>query len=130
MAQAHATARAAADTGRPQPGTPAFEQSLSNVQDINNWDVGAALRVRANLLHAEGQVNIAEALRRGGKTWLPANVDLLAGADHRTYLVVPDGNYFVNPEPGKDPLRDNLTYGKTGGFLQAGARLLLSLIHI
>ena len=130
VAQAHATARAAADTGRPQPGTPTFEQSLSNVQNINNWDVGAALRVRANLLHAEGQVNITEALCRGGKNWLPHNVDLLAGADHRTYLVVPDGNYFVNPELGKDPLRDNLTYGKTGGFLQAGARLLDEKIRL
>ena len=29
-------------------------------------DVGAALRVRANLLHAEGQVNVAEAWRRSG----------------------------------------------------------------
>ena len=104
VAQAHVAARAAADAGRPQPGTPAFRQSLDNVQGINNWDVGAALRVRANLLHAEGQVNMAEALRRGGKTWLPRRVDLLAGADHRTYLVLPDGNYFINPEPGKDPL--------------------------
>ena len=129
IAQAHATARAAADTGRPQPGTPTFQQSLSKVQSINNWDIGAALRVRANLLHAEGQVNLAEALRRAGHR-LPATLDLLAGADHRTYIVVPDGNYFINPEKAKDPLRDNLTYGKTGGFLQAGARLLAEKIRL
>ncbi|GAA3978938.1 TonB-dependent receptor [Hymenobacter antarcticus] len=128
VAQAHATARAAADAGRPQPGTPAFQQSLDNVQNINNWDVGAALRVRANLLHAEGQVNIAEALRRAGHR-LPTTLDLLVGADHRTYIVVPDGNYFVNPEQGKDPF-SNLTYGKTGGFLQAGARLMNEKIRL
>ncbi len=122
VATALATARAAADAGRLEPGTEAFNQRLSHLQDINNWDVGAALRVQARLLHGEAQVNIAEALRRGGRA-LPASLDLLAGADHRTYLVVPDGNYFVNPNPGKDPLTNNLTYSKTGGFVQAGGRL-------
>jgi outer membrane receptor protein involved in Fe transport len=122
VAQALATARTAADAGRLQPGTDAFNQRLSTLQDVNNWDVGAALRVRANLAHAEAQVNLAEALRRGGRA-LPPGLDLLAGADHRTYVVVPDGNYFVNPNPGKDPLTDNLTYSKTGGFVQVGERL-------
>jgi outer membrane receptor protein involved in Fe transport len=121
-ADAHRAARQAADAGRLQPGTDAFNQRLSQLQDINNWDVGAALRVRANLAHAEAQVNIAEALRRGGAS-LPATIDLLAGADYRTYIVVPDGNYFINPNPGKDPLTDNLAYSKTGGFVQAGGHL-------
>ncbi|WP_082115947.1 TonB-dependent receptor [Hymenobacter terrenus] len=129
VAQAHATARTTADAGRPQPGTPQFRKQLAAVQNINNWDVGAALRVRANLVHAEGQINITEALRRGGQSWLPGNVDLLAGADHRTYIVVPDGNYFINPEKGQDPF-SNLTYGKTGGFLQASARLLAEKIRL
>ncbi|MBO0358110.1 TonB-dependent receptor [Hymenobacter sp. BT186] len=129
VAQAHATARAAADAGRLQPGTAEFKQRLAELADINNWDAGAALRVKADLVHAEGQVNLAEALRRGG-TQLPANYDVLVGADHRTYLIQPDGNYFINPESGKDPLRDNLTYSKTGGFVQAGARLLDERIRL
>ncbi|WP_230688180.1 TonB-dependent receptor [Hymenobacter jeongseonensis] len=129
VAQAHATARTAADADRPQPGTWLFQEGLNRVQNVNNWDVGAALRVRANLLHAEGQVNLSEALRRGGRTWLPANFDLLAGADHRTYIVVPDGNYFTNPKRKQDPY-SNLTYSKTGGFLQAGARLLNEKIRL
>lgn len=121
VAQAHAAARAAADAGRLEPGTPAFRQRLGELQDINNWDRGAALRVQANMLHAEGQVDIAEALRRGGSAW-PAGVSLLVGADHRTYLVRPDGNYFINPARNKDPY-SNLLYGKTGGFAQTGWRL-------
>jgi outer membrane receptor protein involved in Fe transport len=129
VAQALATARTAADAGRLQPGTDAFNQRLSTLQDVNNWDVGAALRVRANLAHAEAQVNIAEAIRRGGAR-LPASLDLLAGADHRTYIVVPDGNYFVNPSPGKEPLNDNLTYAKTGGFVQAGGRLFAEKLRL
>ena len=128
-AQAHATARTAADAGRPQPGTPEFQARLRAVQDINNWDVGAALRVQANLVHAESQVNVAEALRRSGRSWLPAWADLLAGADHRTYLVTPDGNYFVNPAKNRAPY-STLTYGKTGGFVQAGARLYNERIRL
>ncbi|WP_216726826.1 TonB-dependent receptor [Hymenobacter siberiensis] len=127
--QALASARAAADAGRLQPGTTAFNQRLSQLQDVNNWDVGAALRVRASLLHAEAQANLAEALRRGG-AHLPATLDLLAGADHRTYIVVPDGNYFINPNPGKDPLNDNLTYSKTGSFVQAGGRFFAEKLRL
>ena len=129
VADALRTARGAADAGRLQPGTEAFNQRLSQLQDINNWDVGAALRVRANLAHAEAQVNVAEAIRRGGRA-LPAGLDLLAGADHRTYIVVPDGNYFINPNPGKDPLNDDLLYSKTGGFVQAGGRLLQEKLRL
>jgi iron complex outermembrane receptor protein len=129
VAAALATARTAADAGRLQPGTEAFGQRLSQLQGVNNWDVGAALRVQASLAHAEAQLNLAEALRRGGHA-LPATLDLLAGADHRTYIVVPDGNYFVNPNPGKDPLADDLTYSKTGGFVQAGGRLLADRLRL
>ncbi|TGE24014.1 TonB-dependent receptor [Hymenobacter aquaticus] len=123
VAQAHQAGRAAADAGRYQPGTALFEEKLGELQNINNWDQGAALRVRADLVHAEGQLNVAELLRRGGRLPLPTALDLLAGADHRTYVIQPDGNYFINPAPGQDPY-SALTYGKTGGFVQAGARLL------
>ncbi|GAA3930597.1 TonB-dependent receptor [Hymenobacter algoricola] len=130
VAQAHAAARTAADAGRLQPGTPEFGQRLRELQNINNWDRGAALRVQANLLHAEGQVNLGAVLRQDGRRGLPAAVDLLAGADHRTYVIEPDGNYFINPGKGRDPLGDNLTYSKTGGFVQAGARLLAGKVRL
>ncbi|MDU0372654.1 TonB-dependent receptor [Hymenobacter endophyticus] len=128
VAQAHATARTAADAGRLQPGSPEFQQRRRELADINNWDQGAALRVRARLLHAEGQVNVAEALRRSGKG-LPAWADALVGLDHRTYFIRPDGNYFINPAAGEDPY-STVTYGKTGGFVQAGARLWQEKIRL
>jgi iron complex outermembrane receptor protein len=68
-------------------------------------------------------------LSRNGQRLLPTYLDLLAGADHRTYVVVPDGNYFINPARDKDPY-SNLTYGKTGGFVQAGARLLGAKVRL
>ncbi|HET9505101.1 MAG TPA: TonB-dependent receptor [Hymenobacter sp.] len=129
VAAAHAAARTTADAGRLQPGTAAFNERLGELQDINNWDRGAALRVQARLLHAEAQLNLAEALRRRGHA-LPDKLDLLAGADHRTYLVMPDGNYFVNPAPGKDALGDQLAYSKTGGFVQAGGRLFREKLRL
>ncbi|QNH63714.1 TonB-dependent receptor [Hymenobacter sediminicola] len=129
VAQAHAAARAAADAGRLQPGTPEFRQRLQELADINNWDEGAALRVEAEMLHAEAQLNLGEALRRSGRNGLPAWADVLLGADHRTYFIQPDGNYFINPEKGEDPY-STLTYGKTGGFVQAGARLLQERIRL
>ncbi|SDX64613.1 iron complex outermembrane recepter protein [Hymenobacter psychrophilus] len=123
VAAAHAAARAFADTGRLQPGTSAFRQRLNALADINNWDQGAALRVRADLLHAEVQANLGASLRQGGGKGLPVWADVLVGADHRTYFVQPDGNYFINPNPGRDQF-STLAYGKTGGFAQVGARLL------
>ncbi|WP_428664736.1 TonB-dependent receptor [Runella sp.] len=113
LADALRESRTFADAGRPQPGTEAFKNSLSRLQDINNWDIGAALRVKANLYHAEGQWNLTE-------EWLEkwrkqTGIEILAGFDHRTYAIVPDGNYFINPVSDTR----NLTYGKTGGFVQA-----------
>ncbi|NVO32719.1 TonB-dependent receptor [Hymenobacter lapidiphilus] len=123
VAAAHAAARTFADAGRLQPGTPQFRQRLNALSDINNWDQGAALRVQANLLHAEVQANLGQALRQAGGKGMPVWADVLVGADHRTYFVQPDGNYFINPNPGRDQF-STLAYGKTGGFVQAGARLL------
>lgn len=112
-ATAHGQARTIADAGRYQPGTPAFNNALNKLQNINNWDSGAALRVRASFIQAEAQINLTD-------EWLSTlkkntGLELLLGADHRTYIIVPDGNYFINPAIGKE--YQDIHYGKTGGFL-------------
>ena len=107
------TARATADHGRPQPGTAAFEAQIIKLRAINNWDIGAALRVQSWLYHAEGQVEPTQALWSGFRQ--KTGINLLAGFDYRQYIVFPDGNYFINPD-GSDR---NLVYYKTGGFMQA-----------
>lgn len=119
------TARSVADQGRPQPGSPQMNDLIARLRDINNWDIGAALRVKSWLYHAEGQVELTRSLWRSlhEKTGL----QVLAGFDSRLYVVFPDGNYFINPErPGED-----LNYHKYGGFVQAsrafiGERLRVS----
>ncbi|KGO85520.1 TonB-dependent receptor [Flavobacterium rivuli WB 3.3-2 = DSM 21788] len=125
-AQALNQARAAADMGRLQPGTTAFKNKLNELADINNWDEGAALRVRDKLVHGEAQVDISKVLGKNFKE--STGLDLLAGADYQSYIINPDGNYFINPKPGKT--FNTFSYGKTGGFIQAGKSLLHGLLKL
>lgn len=112
-------ARSFADQGRPQPGTATFNQLVDKLRDINNWDVGAALRVKSWLYHVEGQAELTHKLWRQFQQ--KTGIQLLTGFDYRQYVVFPDGNYFINPvESGS-----NLIYTKMGGFVQ-GTRLLLA----
>ncbi|AKD57015.1 TonB-dependent receptor [Spirosoma radiotolerans] len=105
-------ARAIADKGRPVPGTPTFNDLVAKLRDINNWDIGAALRVQSWMYHVEGQVEPTRVLWQRFRQQTGINIQ--AGFDFRRYVVFPDGNYFINPtEAGK-----NLVYGKTGGFVQ------------
>jgi outer membrane receptor protein involved in Fe transport len=114
--QALAQARQLADAGRYQPGTAAFKNTLDKLADINNWDIGSALRVKDDMWHAEGQVDVSNAISSTFKE--KTGVELLAGFDHRTYIIHPDGNYFINYEKGKE--YSNIDYNKTGGFVQVG----------
>ncbi|MVT12143.1 TonB-dependent receptor [Chitinophaga tropicalis] len=119
-AQAHRDARTAADAGRYLPGTAAFNQTLQRLQQINNWDTGAALKVKASFIHAEGQWELTNGLLTGLKK--STGMELMVGADHRTYIIEPDGNYFINPEAGKE--YSNINYSKTGGFVSVTQYLL------
>ena len=124
--QALSQARLAADRGRFQPGTNAFGNTLNQLADINNWDQGAALRVKDDLVHAEAQVDVSKAI--GADFTQHTGLEVLAGADYQAYIIQPDGNYFVNPE-GSDPGK-TFSYAKTGGFVQAGKYLLNKMLKL
>ncbi len=79
--------------------------------DINNWDIGAALRVKSTLVHGEGLINWDKAF---ASFFEKIDAKLLSGVDYRNYIIVPDGNYFINPVHADE----NLTYQKTGAFTQ------------
>jgi iron complex outermembrane receptor protein len=113
VADAMREARNQADLGRLQPGTQAYKDQIAKLRDINNWDLGAALRVKANLYHSEFQQDLSN-------EWLKSlkenqKLSLMYGLDFRNYSIVPDGNYFINPTKENG----NLNYWKTGGFVQA-----------
>lgn len=124
--QALGQARQAADLGRLQPGSAAFKSTLEELADVNNWDVGSALRVKDNLVHGEGQVDIAKAI--GSQFRENTGLDLQAGVDYQAYIIQPDGNYFINPAAGKT--FDTFSYGKTGAFFQAGKKLFTELLQV
>ena len=112
-------ARSFADSGRLEPGNKAWNTTFDKLKNINNWDSGAALRVKANLINIDAQINLTDELLSNLKK--NAQVDLVAGFDYRMYIVVPDGNYFINPYKGHG--YDNLVYSKTGGFVAATKQL-------
>ncbi len=110
--QAIQNAHNEADKGRLQPHTAEFDALIKKLGDINNWDIGAALRVQSWLYHVEAQADITqEWLKSVREKW---GLSILTGFDFRTFEVVPDGNYFINPVEANR----NLTYQKTGGFVQ------------
>ena len=115
--------RKQADNGRPQPNTPAFNQLIEKLGDINNWDIGAALRVKSYMFHTEGLSDLSSKLAPNlqNKGW-----GLLAGFDYRNYFVVPDGNYFINPKDNDK----NLNYWKGGGFIQGSKTFLNQKIKV
>lgn len=134
LAQAFADARAVADAGRAEPGTPAFEALKNTIIGINNWDHansgivgapatgGAWLKQQSALYHAEGQYDLSKYIKI---------FDIQAGADYRRYLVTPDGNNFVDfSRPVNErnvPLADGTfgnkqKYEKYGAFVQLTKR--------
>jgi len=120
-ADALTAARTYADAGRLQPHTQAMDDKIRELRDINNWDQGAALRVKAGLLHAEFQHDVTRLLLAN-----TAGLQLMYGLDYRNYIIVPDGNYFINPtQEGK-----NLTYWKAGGFVQATQAMFNSKLKV
>lgn len=124
IAEAHRLARQTADTGRPEPNTERFNILENQLKNINNWDYGAALRVRSRMFHAEAQYNLTEGLLKSLRSKI--KTDLLVGMDHRAYIIIPDGNYFINPTHSGQ----NLSYGKTGAFLQASRYLFSERVKI
>ncbi|KQX15119.1 TonB-dependent receptor [Flavobacterium sp. Root420] len=111
VADAHRMARTSSDQGRFIPGTEAYENKKNELIDINNWDIGAALRAKSTLVHGEGLINWDKAF---ASFFEKINANLLSGFDYRNYIIVPDGNYFINPKSDSE----NLTYQKTGAFIQ------------
>lgn len=112
ITQAITGARSFADKGRPEPYTAQIDELIDRLTTINDWNLGAALQVKATMYHAEMQHDLSkDFLKELNKK---NTLSLMYGMDYREYVVVPDGNYFINPVKSGA----NLIYYKFGGFLQ------------
>ena len=123
-------ARSVADQGRFIPGTAAFNTQRDIINGVNNWDHssvypqsgtstgGAALWQKSRMYNADGQYDLSKKVKF---------VDLLVGADFRTYQILPDGNNFVDfsraPADRATPGGNSVYYTKFSGFAQATKRL-------
>jgi iron complex outermembrane recepter protein len=125
-ADRHRDARALTDQGRFEPGTQAFNDILNKVSSINNWDSGAALRVKAAFIHGDLQWDLSEKLAK--TLGSSAGLELLWGVDFRTYFIQPDGNYFINPKA--DKADKDLVYSKYGSFVSLNKELLQKKIRL
>jgi hypothetical protein len=124
VAEAHHQARYLSDAGRLQPGTEEFQNLVSQLGDINNWDYGGALHVQSSMFHVEGQINLTDSFLSSLRE--KAGIEMLIGFDHRTYIIIPDGNYFINPTDEGE----NLIYGRAGAFLQTSKSLFSEKVKL
>lgn len=108
-AQAHAIARAAADQGRYEPGSAAFESAKYNI--INNTissGKGAKFDDKTNLYHYEGMYNFSNIFNNV--------VEFQVGSSYRKYQLRSAGTIF-------DDLNRKIDIGEFGAFAQLGKKL-------
>lgn len=105
-AAAHLAARAAADQGRPLPGTAAFEQLRDRVRDTPIVQGGGAFTDKTNLYHAEGVYNFKNQIKFA---------DVLVGANFRQYQLRSAGTLFADLAEGRT---GTIPINEYGAFLQ------------
>ncbi|ALL04856.1 TonB-dependent receptor [Pedobacter sp. PACM 27299] len=113
-AQAHAAARAAADRGRFQPGSPEFEAAKDKIMnttiastDFKKGIYGAKFNDKTNLYHYEGMYNFTNALNNV--------VELQVGSSYRMYQLRSGGTIF-------DDLNNSIDINEYGAFAQIGKK--------
>lgn len=112
--QAHAAARAAADQGRYQPGSPEFQAAKEKIMnttiastDFSKGIYGAKFDDKTNMYHYEGMYNFSNAFNNV--------VELQVGSSYRIYELRSGGTIF-------DDLGKKLNINEYGAFAQLGKK--------
>jgi outer membrane receptor protein involved in Fe transport len=111
-AQAHAAARAAADQGRLQPGTTAFDNVKDEIAHryigFGPGRNGAKFNDKSNLYHYEGMYNFTSHIKV---------FELLAGASYRRNSLHSNGTIFDDADKG-------ISIDEYGAYLQASKKVI------
>jgi iron complex outermembrane recepter protein len=110
-AAAHLTARAAADRGRPEPGTAAYTSLLDEIRNKAITQGGGYFLDKSNLYHAEGVYNFKNQVKF---------MDLLVGANVRQYELKSAGTLFADQVDGRN---GRITINEWGAFAQAAKQI-------
>ncbi len=106
-AEAHAAARAAADQGRPLPGSTQFNQILDRLKTIPISKGGGLFFDKTDLWMAEGQYNFGKQI---------GFADIMIGGNYKKYILNSQGTIFIDTA-GTIPIYE------VGGYVQASKKL-------
>ena len=103
---AHNNARAVADQGRPEAGSPAFKQIFDQVRKtpIPN---GGLFKEKSQLWMSEGQYRIGDAIK---------TAEVIVGGNFKKYVLNSDGTLFI------DTLKA-ISTNEIGGYIQVARKL-------
>jgi outer membrane receptor protein involved in Fe transport len=109
-AQKHAAARAAADTGRLEPGTPAFENVFNEVVQNPDLSEGSSFQDNSKFYHSDANYNF-------GHLWDFAEVQV--GGSFRSYNLNSGGTIYTDNDGA-------ITYSEFGAYTQIQKDMELS----
>ncbi|HJU45916.1 MAG TPA: hypothetical protein VJ647_03985, partial [Chitinophagaceae bacterium] len=113
-AQAHATARGAADNGRFLPGTAAFKNAFDSITNRSITDGGGKFADKSGMYHFEGQYNLSDEIKV---------LDVLVGANYRIYHLNSDGTIFADTAGA-------ININEYGAYVQAARRLFNDVLKL
>ena len=107
---AHATARAASDAGRPLPGSTAFENSKFTIRSTPIGQGGAKFLDKSDLWAAEGQLNVSDAFDFSDV------IEVMAGLQWKQWVMNSQGTIFADTT---GPIK----ISEKGGYIQLRKKL-------
>ena len=106
--QAHAAARATADTGRFLPGSPEFNNALATVTADPNLTTGSKFKDQSKLYHVDANYNFKNMIKFA---------EIQLGGSFRQYVMNSDGTIFTDYN---GPIR----YDEYGAYAQVQKKLM------
>lgn len=112
--QAHAAAKAQAEASQSQtlPGSDNFDNAVKTLRSSSIADGGAKFVEKSDMYHVEALYNFSNVID-------PQTVELIAGANYRTYALNSEATLFALDDNG-----DEYGINEFGGYLQASKNFL------